>query len=286
MKTKRAVFLPIALMATGLIGWVDVATGPDIGLSLFYILPVLATARWLGQWPMVVVAIAASATWFGADFVSHGVDALRTSMWNGVTRLGIYNLLGWLTCSLRHERDQLRTANEQMASLLEHEALLARTDALTGLANSRAFLEAVQREVTLGLRHAYRWSVAYVDIDNFKKVNDTRGHAAGDGLLQELARALQETVRASDLVGRLGGDEFAVLLAHTSHDEAQVVMQRYAEKVGQIAARFSDCGVGASIGIAAFGDGDVVTVDKAVQAADAAMYRIKMQRKGETVGFA
>ena len=88
----------------------------------------------------------------------------------------------------------------------------ARTDALTGILNQDGFAEAARREIGRGRRHGHFLTLGYVDCDDFKAVNDSRGHAEGDALLREVARVLATSVRSDDVVGRIGGDEFVLLM--------------------------------------------------------------------------
>ena len=88
---------------------------------------------------------------------------------------------------------------------------LALTDPLTGLANRRFFLEQLERESARAKRYSQVFSIAYIDLDNFKQVNDTHGHAAGDELLKMIGLILKDNVRKADIVARMGGDEFAIL---------------------------------------------------------------------------
>jgi two-component system cell cycle response regulator len=103
---------------------------------------------------------------------------------------------------------------------------LATTDPLTGAANRRHFLERAQLELARVKRYGDSVSILMMDIDHFKRVNDSRGHAAGDLALQMLVGACHEMLRETDLLGRLGGEEFAVLLPETTDDDAFDVAER------------------------------------------------------------
>jgi diguanylate cyclase (GGDEF)-like protein len=94
----------------------------------------------------------------------------------------------------------------------EREKIHARTDSLTGVSNARAFFEVAAVELARARRYQRPFTIAYLDLDNFKQVNDRFGHEVGDDLLQIVARTLREGSRASDFVARMGGDEFVVLL--------------------------------------------------------------------------
>ena len=113
-----------------------------------------------------------------------------------------------------------------MIALYEDARRLATVDTLTGLLNRRAFLDALERESARSERHAYPLSVLLLDVDHFKRVNDTYGHAAGDAVLQGFARVLSSVARRSDVVGRWGGEEFVVALPQTGAAGARVAAER------------------------------------------------------------
>jgi diguanylate cyclase (GGDEF)-like protein/PAS domain S-box-containing protein len=151
-------------------------------------------------------------------------------------------------------------------------SLAATRDALTGLPNRALFLDRVARALAFG---SSRIAVLFVDLDRFKSVNDTCGHAAGDDVLQEAARRLQDSVRPDDTVARLGGDEFAVLCTGVDdHEQAIVLARRLLESLAApFEVRQRTFHIGASIGIAVGGPGG--RPETFLRDADAAMYRAK-----------
>ena len=155
--------------------------------------------------------------------------------------------------------DQLRGAHEQMARAAE-------TDAVTEVANRRAFDRVVESLGVSGDDHGV--AVLLVDIDNFKLVNDTRGHAEGDTVLRAVAEVLAGEVRGGDLVARLGGDEFGVLLPGAGASAANLVADRMVEVIGAL----EDGAVTVSIGVASGSTSDALTT---WHAADSAMYFAK-----------
>src|SRR5690606_11689235 len=223
----------------------------DVSLSLFDLVPVAAAARFCRFSSAIGISIIAGAAWFAADLAVRRESEMLISVWNSATRLVLFVALAWLVAVLKQERDRLRQIARRLEGALAREQRLARTDALTGLPNSRAFLDALRREVARSERDARVLAVAYIDIDNFKLVNDEYGHAEGDELLRKLAQALVECIRAGDVPGRLGGDEFAVLFIDISPESAERVAQRYLERVAQIAEQYPGSQLGASVGIVA-----------------------------------
>ncbi len=138
---------------------------------------------------------------------------------------------------------------EDLATLAD----LARRDALTGLANRRAFEEALQREVARARRTGAALAVVALDIDHFKRVNDTLGHAAGDVVLAEVAARAQRALRAEDLLARIGGEELAALLPGATLAAAADVAERIRRAVGDsaVAVEATAVGVTVSLGCAA-----------------------------------
>ena len=174
------------------------------------------------------------------------------------------------------------TERRQMEEQYMHQAF---HDPLTDLANRSLFLYQVGHALARGARHHDVVSVLFLDLDNFKTVNDSLGHAAGDRLLVEAARRLSACVRDSDLIARLGGDEFAVLVESTAI-EAEVLA--LAERIVESIARPFTLGgkevfVSASVGVARTAPG--ASADELVRNADVAMYIAKTRGKGRVVRF-
>jgi two-component system cell cycle response regulator len=165
----------------------------------------------------------------------------------------------------------------QMAALYEDARRLATTDMLTGLLNRRAFLDAIERERARSDRHAFPLSILLLDVDHFKRINDTRGHAAGDAVLQGVARVLGGVARKSDFVARWGGEEFVVGLPQTSDAGARIAGERVRRAVAAETYPAADGGermrVTVSVGVASAEA--PWAIDRLVGCADAAMYAAK-----------
>jgi two-component system, cell cycle response regulator len=177
----------------------------------------------------------------------------------------------------------LRAANER-------NRILSITDALTGAFNRRYLMEQLPREVDRCRRYAYPLSVLMCDIDHFKQLNDARGHAAGDDVLQQFAARMQKSIRStSDWVARYGGEEFLIVLPDTGHDGAMVV----AEKMRMImtatpfVTRAGDVNITASFGVAATteqGPDLTLKVETLIRTADECLYRSKQTGRNRTTG--
>lgn len=157
-------------------------------------------------------------------------------------------------------------------------AYLAQLDTMTGLPNRHMFYDRLTQTLALAQRTGGCIACMFVDLDSFKNVNDTYGHAMGDKLLIQVAERLRQCLRSGDMVGRIGGDEFAVLLAHLARaEDAGVVAQKM---VGSLATRYKldehEANISASIGIAVYPD-DGGDADEVLRNADTAMYRAKEQ---------
>jgi diguanylate cyclase (GGDEF)-like protein len=161
------------------------------------------------------------------------------------------------------------------AELVEQLQSAASTDPLTGLSNRRAMEDRLAAELSRTQRHQMRTSVVMIDVDRFKLVNDSLGHAAGDRLLAELSRILRQQCRALDAVGRMGGDEFLVILPMTTSEEAQSFVSRLQRAVSRLERSHPEFGrPSLSMGVAE-APRHGVTADAILGAADAALYRAK-----------
>jgi diguanylate cyclase (GGDEF)-like protein len=273
-------FLPTRVRALLVIGgfvWLlivtllDELTGPQLSLGLFYLIPV-AWVAWFGSQRAAILVAACSAfsrflvQWHeGVDFWPKTVDGERTfaSFWNGASELLFFLLFTLMILRIKGQ--------------LDRERALARIDTLSKVHNARSFRELAEAEVERARRYGRTFSLVYIDLDNFKQVNDTLGHAAGDALLCLVAEVLQDNTRHVDVVARLGGDEFALVLPETGSAGTWAVLQRIRHKlVSQIAER--NYPVTASMGAACFLEAPA-SLDEALQKADEAMYFSKQHGK-------
>lgn len=172
----------------------------------------------------------------------------------------------------------LRALATVLDRIEEQDRLLtaARTDPLTGLLNRRALDERLEAELARQDRAGGPVSLLLLDIDHFKQVNDSRGHAHGDAVLQGVADAMREVARTADVLGRIGGDEFALLLADTGEDGARVAANRLCERIRPI-------GVTVSIGAATAESGGAWDVASLLRAADQALYEAKRAGRDRAV---
>ncbi|MFZ0043139.1 MAG: GGDEF domain-containing protein [Solirubrobacteraceae bacterium] len=240
------------------------AGGPS-GVSAMVLLPVF----WLGLfgtrrqlWCLLVgVALV-----FVVPLILVGGADYPASAWRaGILFVALSGVVGMTVQALvSHVRDQDRERN-RLLSDLDH---LAHTDALTGLANRRAWQSELNRALARARRTATALSVALVDIDGFKAVNDAEGHPGGDSLLIEVAQHWTEVLRPDDVLARIGGDEFAVLMPACSHGDAPEVIRRLRARM--------PTPYSCSIGLATWDN--VEDADQLMRRADNVLYDAKRDR--------
>jgi len=159
----------------------------------------------------------------------------------------------------------------------ERYEFLARTDPLTGCANRRTLLEKLHSEIERARRYGLALSVLMIDLDHFKRVNDTRGHLTGDDALRQVAQLLRSVMRSVDVVARYGGEEFLVVLPETAAAGAMSFAERVRERVADhdFAAGGDPLSVTVSVGVATVDPGTETDADDLLARADAALYRAK-----------
>ncbi|MFW5971819.1 MAG: GGDEF domain-containing protein [Desulfovermiculus sp.] len=175
--------------------------------------------------------------------------------------LGLLLALTYAVTTMRDELHKALTKAEFMGQL-------ATTDVLTGLANRRAAEEYLTQQKSVADRYGHTFTVLSIDVDNFKPINDTWGHAKGDEILAGIARALTSSARSSDFVARWGGDEFLIVAPETRADQTRKLVQRCRQAIEQ--GQVAGVQVSLSFGVAEFQPGD--TVDTVLARADEELY--------------
>ena len=171
--------------------------------------------------------------------------------------------------------DYAKGLEEQVTRRTKQLRELSLTDELTDVNNKRAFTDHAKREMSTAQRTKTELALLFIDINDFKLLNDTLGHQAGDDLLVNVAQQLRTTARETDVVCRIGGDEFCVLLPNTGYATARKLAERFADLMHEEAG----VPVGASVGIAATGPTSFCTVEELLKASDESMYRAKQRNK-------
>jgi len=183
--------------------------------------------------------------------------------------------------TLMSEVDALRRELTTMKGRLEAVQQEADTDSLVPVLNRRAFVREMSRMISFSERYNAPASLVFIDLNNFKQVNDTYGHAAGDAVLEYVAHSLVEHVRESDIVGRIGGDEFAVILAQANEDDAREKAESLMHLIADtpLDVMGKKIPVSVSPGAVAFKPGEDAAA--ALARADEAMYAAKRRRNGD-----
>lgn len=261
---RKVVYGLSAILAV-LIGLFDGVTGEDISVSFFYMVPVLLTTWRGGTVPGLLLNALCGGLRLWIVIRWQGPDLFRKPelYWNLLVEGIVFIALTLLASALRDLHDR--------------QSLLARTDALTGVANRRAFYERAELELSRSRRLQEALSVAYLDIDNFKRINDDLGHEAGDELLRSVASTFGRRIRTTDLVARLGGDEFALLLPSTGSEASLALLSELLRTLNTETERQA-WPVTFSIGAVTFLR-PPASVDDLLRRVDELMYRVKREGK-------
>lgn len=267
-RCSPALIFVVGAVLIAVIGVLDYLTAPEIVFSLFYLVPILLVS-WCVRRPYALFFAALTAATTSVDdlFVILRDGASYAMHWSGFARLATFLLVAYLTSELRV---MLRE---------EHERTLR--DPLTGLYNTRAFYQRVEEEIERSRRYGRPFTIAYLDIDDFKAYNDSHGHPAGDTLLRTVARVMCRHARATDMLARLGGDEFAILFVE-SESEAATHAINAIQKAVRDATRRHDARVTVSVGMATHSD-LAGSVSELIRHADDAMYKAKKAGKDRVV---
>jgi diguanylate cyclase (GGDEF)-like protein len=258
-----AFVISLGLMLCVAVG--DDLTGTEVSFTLLYLGPIGFATWFAGPAFGLLLSLASAVASLACDNASRPTGALPLAIqvWNFSVHLGVFVSLASLLGALKARLDG------------EHQ--LARTDPLTRVANRRAFLESSGVELERARRTCRPITVAYVDCDDFKRVNDVLGHAEGDALLAIVAATLRGETRSIDAVARLGGDEFGLLLVDTDRPTADALLARLrAALLGEM--REHGWMVTFSIGAVTFMV-PPLSVEEMIHRADQLMYATKRRGK-------
>jgi diguanylate cyclase (GGDEF)-like protein len=253
----------VNLLATASLGALQHATEVEYAFASAEIIPIFFVT-WAGGFRHGFAAsLLAALMWAAIDIVAERQFISDwTPLINGFARLATYSFVAYMTARVR--------------TLLQREIELASHDSLTGLLNRRAFMAAGASEVSRAVRYGHPIAVLFLDLDNFKQLNDSRGHNIGDAALTAVGCALEKSLRETDTVARLGGDEFAIILPETDQPAASEAAQKIAAAIAESLADFAP--VSASIGVAWFQLAKE-DFDQMLKAADDLMYEMKEDGK-------
>jgi diguanylate cyclase (GGDEF)-like protein len=265
-KLSRKTILISVLLFIFLLGILDFDSGFETTFSFFYLIPIAITTWYLGKTEGQIMVVLSIITWavsnrLAGEVYSH--EIIR--YWNAGIRLVVF----FLFAELLHGLQQA----------LLHEQSLSRTDFLTGIYNSREFYERVNLEILRARRNGNPMTVAYMDLDSFKQVNDRHGHSEGDKLLKIIAQTASSVIRKTDVVARMGGDEFVFLFPDSDQTKARVALEKV--KLALVnKMRESNLPITFSIGAVTFLSAPQST-DEMLHKADKLMYEVKESGKNE-----
>ncbi len=265
--TPRTLVLVGNLLLVAAVGWVDYRTGVDLRVFPLYFLPLTFVSLRFRRPAALGFSLLCAATWLAANHLA----GMGASGWPVVFANAVIMLVAFAFVTI--------LAAGQRTSL-EREQVLSRTDGLTGLPNSRGFYEAAGAEVVRSGRYRHPVTLAYLDIDDFKSVNDRYGHARGDELLVAFAKVLRQASRSSDLVGRLGGDEFVILYPETGREAAEVALRNLQGHLRDFLREGGWPRLTASIGAVSYAV-PPPALETLVRQADALMYEVKASGKDD-----
>ena len=264
MNYRKYLLTLFCLLAATLIGVIRYLTGPEFALSLFYILPIALATWYAGKWAGVVVSLTSAISWLIADLTMLTTfSSALVPYFNETFRLTVFFIITFILAKLK--------------SAMDNHKALARSDPLTAIPNRRAFYDLAEMELNKARRYQTPLSVLYVDIDNFKQINDRLGHHIGDALLCSAAKMMKSNLRAIDIMGRLGGDEFVILLAETGAASVALVARKVKDKLLGLMQN-NNWPVTFSIGAVTF-ENPPDSVKQVINAADVQMYKAKRNGK-------
>jgi diguanylate cyclase (GGDEF)-like protein len=248
----------------GAVVLLDHGTDWEITSSVIYLLPVSYFAWHFSPRIGTLAALLSVLTWLYLNHLKAPQYSLpAVPYWNAALSLALYLFFVFLVAEVKE--------------LYLRERENSRLDYLTGVINRRGFYEALARERDRASRLGLPTTLAYVDLDDFKQVNDRFDHLTGDRVLVSVGQTLRSSIRNTDLAGRLGGDEFCVLLPHTDQEGARIVLEKVRNALLEV-MRASECPVTFSMGVVTFPQADK-SAEEMLRAADDTMYSAKEQGK-------
>ena len=257
---SRRRLIGISTVTVLILGIIDYLTGFELSISLFYLIPVAITAWALGNNSGLAFSVFSSIVWLSSDLLSgHVYPNPLFGLWNTFIRFGFFAVVAILLSELR--------------AALEEEQLLANTDPLTGVLNRRSFNEIAEKKMLVSEVNHRPYTMIYIDLDDFKAINDTLGHAEGDFVLKSVADTIRSQIRNADFPARLGGDEFAILLMDLDQGQTRNIVERLQSALIE-KMKANEWKITFSIGVLTVLSMPE-SVDKLVSLTDALMYEVK-----------
>jgi len=263
-KINKSVLLIFVFILISYIGLIRYYIGHEWALSIFYLLPICIATWFAGKWAGIFMSLASTISWLIADLMMENLFSNPIIPYINETLRLIVFLFITLTLSELQKR-----------LVLEKE--VAMTDYLTGIANRRAFFELTTQQLKIIKRTNRPFSVSYIDIDGFKKINDQFGHNIGDVLLCSVGDIIKQNTREIDIAARLGGDEFIILFPETDSNTASIILYKLQKKLLE-QMYINNWSVTFSIGVVTFNFAPD-NVEDVIKQADLLMYDAKRSGK-------
>ncbi len=258
-RVSKTLWISLGLAFVAFVGVESLPMSAEFSYWIFYLIPffiVTFSKKWTG----ILVSVICAITLFVADISSWiTYSHLTIPYWNAIARLGSFLILTLTFSSLK--------------GALRNEKEFSRTDPLTGVGNRRYFNELAEMEIHRSQRYKHPFTIIYIDLDDFKAINDHFGHSKGDHVLRAVAQTFQREIRSTDKIARLGGDEFVVLLPETGMEVAEVIFS----KIRKVSAEVREMGarpITFSMGAVTFLS-PPPKVDEILRISDRLMYAVK-----------
>ena len=264
-RVPPGIVISISLVVVALNFLASYSSQEDLRFSFVYMAPIALSAWFVGRAAGVLLSVLSAAAWLTEAVLEQALPSQEAPAlyWNTAMLLVFFLAQSLILSALR--------------DALQREKKAARLDPLTQIPNRRFFFELAENEIQRVARYGGAFTVAYMDLDNFKHVNDRDGHETGDRVLILAADAMRRSLRVNDVLARLGGDEFIVLLPETGAAEADTVFRKLEERLAEI-MRTGDWPVTVSVGAATF-EKPPSSVEEMVGLVDELMYAAKMSGK-------
>lgn len=266
-KMNIITIITVMMFIVMVFGLFDYTTGFELSFSFFYLIPISIAAWYSGIKAGIFITFLSISVWMVSNHLAGQIYSSNAIWyWNALIRILVFSGISRLI-------SEFKTA-------LYKERLLSQTDFLTGIKNSREFYTQAAIELARAKIRKQSFSVAYIDLDHFKKVNDEKGHTEGDNLLKTIVNDISGIIRKSDIFARIGGDEFVIFFPNTNQQAAALVVEKI-ENFVRIKMVESDSPVTMSIGVTTFLSVPQ-TVDDMLKTVDNLMYKAKKEGKNRT----